>query len=158
MDKSLLRQIEQGDEPRIVMLETIREYALEMLDANGEESLIRHAHAVYYLNLAEELERELVGPQQAIWLERLEQEHENLRAALDWLLQQDEDADETQHRVEIAMRLVGALRRFWQMHGHLNEGQTFTEKALSASEGIQISTQARAKALIAAGTLASIAE
>ena len=156
MDKSLLRQIEQGDEPRIVMLETIREYALEMLDANGEESLIRHAHAVYYMNLAEESERELVGPQQAIWLERLEQEHENLRAALDWLLQQDEDADETQHRVEIAMRLVGALRRFWQMHGHLNEGQTFTEKALSASEGIQISTQARAKALIAAGTLASI--
>ena len=90
IDKSLLRQIEQGDEPRIVMLETIREYALEMLDANGEERLIRHAHAVYYMTLAEESERELVGPQQAIWLERLEQEHDNLRAALDWSLQQDE--------------------------------------------------------------------
>ena len=156
IDKSLLRQIEQGDEPRIVMLETIREYALEMLDANGEEHLIRHAHAVYYMTLAEESERELVGPQQATWLERLEQEHDNLRAALDWSLQQDEDANETQRRVEIALRLVGALRRFWQMHGHLNEGQTFTEKALSASEGIQVSAQARAKALIAAGTLASI--
>jgi predicted ATPase/DNA-binding CsgD family transcriptional regulator len=156
IDKSLLRQIEQGDEPRIVMLETIREYALEMLDANGEERLIRHAHAVYYMTLAEESERELVGPQQALWLERLEREHDNLRAALVWSLQQDEDPNETQRRVEIALRLVGALRRFWQMHGHLNEGQAFTEKALSASKGIQVSTQARAKALIAAGTLASI--
>jgi predicted ATPase/DNA-binding CsgD family transcriptional regulator len=156
IDKSLLRQIEQGDEPRIVMLETIREYALEMLDANGEERLSRHAHAVYYMTLAEESERELVGPRQAAWLERLEQEHDNLRAALDWSLQQDEGTNETQRRMEIALRLVGALRRFWQMHGHLNEGQTFTEKALSASEGIQVSAHARAKALIAAGTLASI--
>jgi len=57
IDKSLLRQIEQGDVPRIVMLETIREYALEMLAANGEERLTRHAHAVYYLTLAEESER-----------------------------------------------------------------------------------------------------
>src|SRR5713101_3990445 len=156
IDKSLLRQIEQGDEPRIFMLETISEYALEMLDANGEERFIRHAHAVYYMTLAEESERELVGPQQAAWLERLEQEHDNLRAALDWSLQQDEDTNETQRRMEIALRLAGALRRFWQMHGHLNEGQTLTEKALSASEGIPVSVQARANALIAAGTLASI--
>src|SRR5438874_3315855 len=90
IDKSLLRQIEQEDEPRIVMLETIREYALEMLEDNGEERFIRHAHAVYYMTLAEEAERELVGPQQAAWLERLEQEHDNLRAALDWALQQGE--------------------------------------------------------------------
>lgn len=156
IDKSLLRQIEQGDEPRIVMLETIREYALEMLAASGEELFSRHAHAVYYMTLAEESERELVGPQQAAWLERLEQEHDNLRAALDWALQRDEDTNETQRRMEIALRLAGALRRFWQMHGHLNEGQTFTEKALLASGGILVSAQARAKALIAAGTLASI--
>src|SRR5437588_8175685 len=57
---------------------------------------------------------------------------------------------------EIALRLGGALRRFWQMHGHLNEGQIFLERALSASEGFEVSTRARAKALIAAGTLASI--
>lgn len=156
IDKSLLRQIEQGNEPRFVMLETIREYSLEMLNANGEERLTRHAHAVYYMTLAEESERELVGPQQAIWLERLEQEHDNLRAALDWSLQQDEGTHEKQQRMEIALRLVGALRRFWQMHGHLNEGQAYTEKTLSASEGILVSAQARAKALIAAGTLASI--
>ena len=122
----------------------------------GKNSLSRHAHAVYYMTLAEESERELVGPQQAAWLERLELEHDNLRAALDWSLQQDETTNETQRRMEIALRLAGALRRFWQMHGHLNEGQTLTEKALSASEGILVSAQARAKALIAAGTLASI--
>jgi DNA-binding CsgD family transcriptional regulator/tetratricopeptide (TPR) repeat protein len=138
------------------MLETIRQYALEMLVASGEEHFIRHAHAVYYLTLAEEAEQKLVGPQQAAWLERLEQEHDNLRTALNWSLQQDEDTRETQRRMEIALRLVGALRRFWQMHGHLNEGQAFIEKALSASEGILVSAQARAKALIAAGTLASI--
>jgi predicted ATPase/DNA-binding CsgD family transcriptional regulator len=156
IDKSLLRQIEQGDKPRIVMLETIREYALEMLEANGEEYLSHHAHAAYYMTLAEESERELVGPQQASWLERLEQEHDNLRAALEWSLQKDEDPIETQQRMEIALRLAGALRRFWQMHGHLNEGQIFIEKILAASEGILVSSQARAKALIAAGTLASI--
>ena len=156
IDKSLLRQIEQGDEPRLVMLETIREYALEMLDANREERMIRYAHAAYYLKLAEESEQELVGSRQAIWLERLEREHDNLRAALDWALKQDDDNDETQRRMEIALRLAGALRRFWQMHGHLDEGQTFTERALAASEGIMVSAQARARALIAAGTLASI--
>ena len=156
IDKSLLRQIEWGDEPRIVMLETIREYALEMLEASGEERLTRHAHAVYYMTLAEASEQELVGPQQTAWLERLEQEHENLRAALDWSLQQAGGTIETQQYMEIALRLAGALRRFWQMHGHLNEGQMFTEKALSVSDGIQVSAQARAKALIAAGTLASI--
>ncbi|HEU0003519.1 MAG TPA: protein kinase [Ktedonobacteraceae bacterium] len=155
IDKSLLRQIEQGDEPRLVMLETIREYALEMLEANGEERMIHYAHAVYYLALAEESERELVGPRQAIWLERLEREHDNLRAALDWSLQHDDDYNETQRSMEIALRLTGALRRFWQMHGHLQEGQIFTERALSASEGIVVSVQARARALIAAGTLAS---
>ncbi|HCF83930.1 MAG TPA: hypothetical protein DEV72_01865, partial [Ktedonobacter sp.] len=90
------------------------------------------------MTLAEESERELVGPQQTTWLERLEQEHDNLRVALNWALQQDENTNETQRRMEIALRLAGALRRFWQMHGHLNEGQTFTEKALSASEGILV--------------------
>jgi predicted ATPase/DNA-binding CsgD family transcriptional regulator len=156
IDKSLLRQIEQGDEPRIVMLETIREYALEMLDTNGEEGSSRYAHAVYYMSLAEESELELVGPEQTLWLMRLEREHDNLRAALNWSLQQIEDTNEKERRMEIALRLVGALRRFWQMHGHLKEGQAFTEKALSASEGILVSVQARANALIAAGTLASI--
>ena len=156
IDKSLLRQLELGDEPRLVMLATIREYALEMLIASREEYLVRHAHAAYYLSLAEESERELVGPHQATWLEQLEREHDNLRAALEWALKPDEDRNEAQRRIEVALRLAGALRRFWQMHGHLKEGQSFLEQALSASEGIMVSAQARAKALIGAGTLASI--
>ncbi|TMD56619.1 MAG: tetratricopeptide repeat protein [Chloroflexi bacterium] len=155
IDKSLLQQTGQGDEPRLVMLETIREYALEMLSANGEEQMARYAHAAYYLSLAEESERELGGPNQAIWLERLEREHDNLRAAMEWSLKRGENAAEAERHVELALRLGGALRRFWQMHGHLNEGHIFLERALLASKGIEISTRARAKALIAAGTLAS---
>src|SRR3989440_11431061 len=129
IDKSLLRQIEQGDEPRIVMLETIREYALEMLNANGEERFSRHAHAVYYMTLAEEAERELVGPQQAAWLERLEQEHENLRVALQWLLEPAGD-EEHGYRQEMALRLAVALWSFWNIRGRWSEGRAFLEQAL----------------------------
>jgi hypothetical protein len=102
IDKSLLQQTEQeGEEPRLLMLETIREYGLEVLTASGE--------------------MEITGPRQAIWLERLEREHDNLRVALQWGLVPGEDG----HRREIAVRLGGALRRFWIVHGHLSEGGTF---------------------------------
>src|SRR5205085_3660289 len=75
IDKSLLQQTEQeGQEPRLVMLETIREYGLERLKVNGEMEAMRHAHAAYYLALAETAEPEIEGPQQAVWLEQLEQE------------------------------------------------------------------------------------
>ncbi len=83
IDKSLLQQTEQGaEEPRLVMLETIREYGLETLEASGEREITRRAHAAYYLALAEEAEPQLLGSQQAVWLERLEQEHDNLGFAL----------------------------------------------------------------------------
>ncbi len=153
IDKSLLLQIGQGEEPRITMLATIREYALEMLEASGEELLIRWAHASYYVALAEEAEQALVGPQQALWLERLEREHDNLRAAMNWTLKQK--GHDAERWIELALRLGGALRRFWQMRGHLHEGQTFLVQALEASEGVEVDLRARAKALIAAGTLAS---
>ena len=153
IDKSLLLQSGQGDEPRVRMLETIREYALEMLEASDEEQSIRHAHAFYYVALAEEAEQELGGPRQALWLERLENEHDNLRAAMNWALRQD--GDDAARHIELALRLGGALRRFWQMHGHLNEGQIFLARVLAASEGIEVSLHARARALVAAGTLAS---
>ena len=83
IDKSLLQQIEQEDqEPRLMMLETIREYGLERLTVNGEMETTQQAHATYYLTLAEKAEPELGGSQQAVWLERLEREYDNLRAAL----------------------------------------------------------------------------
>src|SRR2546430_1093327 len=85
IDKNLLYQAEQeGNEPRLHMLETIREYGLECLDACGEAEITRHANAAYYLALAEEAELQTAGPQQARWLERLEREHANLRTAVGW--------------------------------------------------------------------------
>jgi predicted ATPase len=82
-DKSLLQQMEQRHgEPRLMMLETIREYGLEALAANEEMEATRQAHAHYYLVLAEEAEPGLDGPQDAVWLERLEREYNNLRVAL----------------------------------------------------------------------------
>jgi predicted ATPase len=86
LDKSLLQHTEQageeGEEPRLRLLETIREYGLEALETSGEMEAAQHAHALYYLALAEEAEAELEGPQQVRWLQRLEREHDNLRAAL----------------------------------------------------------------------------
>jgi predicted ATPase/DNA-binding CsgD family transcriptional regulator/transcriptional regulator with XRE-family HTH domain len=149
LDKSLLQTIQQeGKETRLVMLETIREYGLEALSASGELEATCRAHALYYLRLAEEAEPELVGPQQLVWLERLEREHDNLRGALWWSLEQGEG----RQNGEIALRLSSALRRFWQVRGYLSEGRNFLEQALVRSEGAVASL--RAKALIAAARLA----
>lgn len=153
--KSLLQHVEQTGEKkgasRLRLLETIREYGLECLTANGEMKAVREVHAMYYLELAEKAERALGGPQQAVWLEQLEREHDNLRAAMHWLLEQGESG-EAGHRVEMALRLGGALLRFWLIRGHWNEGRTFLERALSLSQGS--ATAVQAKAIYATGSLA----
>ena len=124
VDKNLLRQVEgTGGEPRLFMLETIREYALERLAESGEEEAVRKAHASCYLTLAEEAEPKLTTAEQMPWLELLEMEHNNLRAALRWSL----DLAET----EMALRLCGALWRFWHVRGHLSEGRRWLEEALA---------------------------
>src|SRR5438552_1268281 len=149
IDKSLLQQTEQeGEEPRLLMLETIREYGLEVLAASGEMEITRQAHALYYLTLAEEAEPELAGPRQAIWLERLEGEHENLRAVMQWSLEQAEGERGDARTRQIALRLGGALRQFWYMRSYYSEGRDFLERALSQSDGAAASV--RAKALVAA--------
>ena len=85
LDKSLLQQSEQEEgEPRLSMLETVREYGLECVRESGEAEVSRRAHALYYLRLAEQAEPHLKGAQQIEWLEQLEMEQENLRAALGW--------------------------------------------------------------------------
>jgi len=146
LDKSLLRQQEQASgEPRFRMLETIREYGLECLTASGEESVVRRAHAAYYLTLVEAAEPALTGPEQATWLERLETENDNLRAALHWAEESGE--------AEIGWRLAGALCQFWLMRGHLREGQDRLARLLGLA-GAPPHTAARAKALTRAGHLA----
>ncbi len=157
IDKSLLRQTElEREEPRLLMLATIREYGLEALASSGEMESTRRAHAHYNLSLVEDAEVEIWGPQQAAWLERLEREHDNLRAALQWSLEQagDEETMEGKRSIEMALRLGGALGRFWVVHGHISEGRNILERALAAREGIKASVQA--KALIVAGHLAFI--
>ena len=115
IDKSLLRQSEQeAAEPRVVMLETIREYGREALEACGEAEVTHQAHAAYYLMLAEAAEQAWNGPQQVVWVARLEQEHDNLRVAMNWLLERGE--------AEGAFRLGTALWWFWYAQEHMHEG------------------------------------
>src|SRR3989440_10642682 len=136
LDKSLLQQTgREGQEPRLVMLETIREYGLECLHVNGEMEAVRQDHAEYYLRLSEKAEPELVGPRQAMWLERLEQEHENLRAVMQWSLEQAEGERGDARTTEIALRLGGTLRQFWYMRSYYSEGRDFLERALFLRDG-----------------------
>jgi serine/threonine protein kinase len=105
LDKSLLQQTDyEGEEPRLMMLETIREYGLECLRERAEAEASQRAHALYYLALAEEAEPQLKGAQQVRWWRRLEREQDNLRAALSWFIECEE--------TELALRLSGALWRF----------------------------------------------
>src|SRR5437660_5093995 len=145
LDKSLLRQTEsEAEEPRFVILETIREYGREALEASGEAEVTHQAHAAYFLAMAEAAERAWNGPQQAGWLARLEQEHDNLRTAMNWLLERGE--------AERALRLGTALWWFWYTQEHMNEGWNELSRALERSEGVAV--QLRARALWAAGSLA----
>ena len=150
LDKSLLQQASADDEePRCVMLETVRDYGLECLAACGEMEAVRQAHAYYYLLLAEQAEQELAsGVQQDMYLARLKWEHDNLRAAMRYMLEQAEAGRSS----EMALRLGGALLPFWMMQGYWSEGRTFLRQALTMREGAAVSAQA--KALAAAGKLA----
>jgi predicted ATPase/DNA-binding CsgD family transcriptional regulator len=149
LDKSLLQQTEyEDDEPRFGMLETLREYGLEALEASEEMEAVRQAHATYYLALVEQAEPELDGPQQAVWREHLEQEYGNLRAAIQWSLKQGKAGDS----MEMALRLGGALSEFWSVRGYRSEGRSILDRALAGSKGAR--TPVRAKALVTAGELA----
>ncbi|HEY7124183.1 MAG TPA: tetratricopeptide repeat protein [Ktedonobacterales bacterium] len=151
IDKSLLLSLEhEGEEPRLRMLATIREYGLELLSATQERAIAHQAHAHYYLALAEQATPEYGGARQALWLDRLEREHDNLRAALQWSLEQVETrGDEASS--SLALRLSIALRRFWLVHAHVIEGRDFMEQALAASTDAPPSL--RAQALLAAANL-----
>src|SRR6266571_4116672 len=139
LDKSLV-QTQQGTagEPRFVMLETIREYATEQLAASGEEATVQEWHAHYFLRLAEEVEPHWSNPEGDIWLEQMEREDANLRAALAW-------SKANQDGVEIGLRLAGALYFYWFLLGSLREGRTWLEEMLARS-GSSDRSAARGKA------------
>ena len=145
MGHNLLREATDPDgEPRFAMLETIREYADEQLQESNEVEATQRVHAAHFLALAETAEAALTGSRQTAWLSRLETEHDNLRAALDWATACGEAAT--------ALRLAGALWRFWQMHGHVREGQRWLAAALALPA--PDAGAPRGKALNAAGVLA----
>ena len=145
IDKSLVQQqVQRDEELRLTMLETIHEYGLECLEMSGEVEATRRAHAAYYLRLAEAAEPHVLGAEQVLWLDRLEQEQENLRAALRWCLECEEG--------EMALRLASALWPFWWLRGHQHEGCTMLTQTLATQE--QVPASIRAKALAGAGQLA----
>jgi predicted ATPase/class 3 adenylate cyclase len=146
VDKSLIRRTEPPGSPsRFSMLETIREFGLEQLEAAGDLETVQRRHAEHFLRLAAEVEPHLTAEDQGAWLDRCEQEHANLRAALRWAIDRGEAGP--------AQAAAGALWRFWQQRGHLVEGRRWLEETLAMPSG-QAPTAGRAKALTGAGGIA----
>ena len=146
IEQSLVVAEEDGDRYR--MLETVRQYARDRLLESGEGSRWQDRHLAYFLALAETAEPNLTGRDQQAWLDRLQAEHDNARAALAWSLTEGSD-------VASGLRLAGSLSRFWHLRGFLIEGRDWLAKLLAASPGVQqTATEARAKALKWGGTLA----
>ena len=145
LGKSLLRDVTvDGGEPRFGMLETIRAFGLERLTASSEEHEIRRRHAAWCSSLAERAAAKIRHADYAVWLQRLEQEHANLRAALGWLLEQRD--------AQTLVRLTGALWPFWEEHAHYREARRWLEAAL-ALDGAAAPDD-RLRALTGAGTMA----
>src|SRR5579871_5132122 len=145
-EKSLVVVEEREGKSRFRLLESIREYAKEKLQQAGEEKRWRDRHLEFYSHLAEEAAEGLKGAEQLEWLDRLETEHGNLRAALEWS-RSEAGLAEKNHQ------LAGALWRFWQMRGHIHEGRSQLQRALE-QEGAAGPTCALARALGGAGMLA----
>src|SRR5215216_993665 len=147
LDKSLLREVDDAHgEARFVMLELLREFGSEQLAASGEQERIRLWHAKFYLLLAEQAESKLESGEQLDWINRMEQEHDNLRSALEW----SKTADGAR---EICLRLASTLGLFWEVHGYFSEGRERLSAVL-ASEAAQGHTVGRARLLARAAELA----
>ena len=152
ISKSLLQQMEGHDEePRFWMLETIHEYAREKLWESGEEEELRRRHARYFMELVEEAAPHLKQKDQAGWLQQLEDEHDNIRAAFRWARECGEAGDS--EAAEIGLRLAIGLERFWEVRVHLREGLERTARMLAIGRP---GGALRARALMVAGGLADI--
>jgi non-specific serine/threonine protein kinase len=142
--RASLGQRMDGHEPRVAMLETVREYASELLQESGEAAAVRRAHAEHHLALVSAAARELTGPAQAAWLARLPREHDNLRAALSWASGGGDAA--------IGLLIATRASGYWATAGHRREGLGWLDRLLAAAEDVDPAT--RAGALSAAGGLA----
>ncbi len=147
VDKSLLREVEEtSNEPRYVILEVLREYGLEQLEASGEQDAIRFSHAGFFLGLAEQAAASLESAEQVLWMNRMEQEHDNLRSALEW-------SKTAEGAGELCLRLASALGLFWETRGYFSEGRERLSAVLK-TEAAQGRTAARASLLARAAELA----
>ncbi len=135
VEQSLVMVEPNEAKTRYGMLEPVRQYALERLQEGDEEEQTRTRHAAFFLALAERAEPELWKPNQLEWLDRLEIDHDNLRAALSWTVEQGHE--------EAGLRLSVALRRFWSVRGYLEEGRRWLETALSTCSSLESSIRAR---------------
>jgi non-specific serine/threonine protein kinase len=129
-----------GEQGRYRLLETVRQYGLERLAAAGEGAAVRGRHLGWCLALAEEEAAQLTGPQQGIWLARLDAEHDNLRAALAWARQSDQ--------AERGLHLASLLQRFWDIQGYLREGRTWLEELYEQAPPDLLPARARAARVI----------
>ncbi len=159
VDNSLVQAVSVVEgTTRFMMLETVREYALEHVERLPDVEAVRRRHAQFFLALAEEAEPHLTGAQQHVWLLRLEQEHPNIRAALRWAVDRRE--------LNLAARLAGSLNRFWYLRGHQVEGRRWLDQIVAlrpqaaltnwreSDENAEVDAVAWSKALLAAGSLA----
>ena len=147
VDKSLIQHVERLDgESRFVLLDTVREYAAERLAESGEENATRRAHAAYCLVLAEESASYTSDPSRTAWVHLFELDHDNFRAALEWLTHTG--------NADWGLRLGAALFQFWDMREHLTEGRDRLGKLLKLDSAAARSN-IRARALFAAGVLAT---
>ena len=147
VDKSLVvAGASTGGAVRYRMLEPVRQYAQEKLEESGEAEEVQNRHAAFFLAVAEEAEPELAGPQQGVWVERLEGEHDNLREALSWVLERGQ--------AELGLRFGAALWRFWFAQGYISEGIRWMEEVLAGSD--QAASPVRVKALEGMGWLTQL--
>lgn len=146
-DVSLLQVEERNDSMRYRYLETIREYSAEQVTGHGRQELASN-HLAFFLGLAEEAAPYLTGPEQASWLDRLETEHDNLRAALEWCSLKEAES------IQAGFQLACSLRRFWEMRAYFAEGEEHLRRLLRCT-GSEMKTASRARALYAAGVLAA---
>lgn len=149
VQKSLLQllMLDDIEEPRLTMLEILREYGRELLIAEGELEAVRRAHATSFLQYTEAMVRQTGG------MKQLTHDHENVRAALRWMIEETDEAQRVQ-RIEMALRLSILLEPFWKMLGYLSEGWSVMERALARSEGI--TPELHTQSLITAANLLAL--